>query len=246
MGPALMAALLLWLPAVLTVYGTFNLLGRGSRMWKVLTPLSLLLVAFAPLTVPDSTSTQAVELLWGVSVIGVPLVFGLALMVFSGDVPVGRIPSWGWPTGLLLVGFAMWLIVTWTPAFVLEVTLWDRFVVVMLAACASLCTSLFVLHRFFVPRRRSRSWPMLAGAVSAVLLLMLRGVEGRVGAPAVAEVAGVFFGAGLALLLSVLVVWFFERSLPEPEALPPPSNEDLERAAAIVARRLQSGGDADA
>ena len=71
-------------------------------------------------------------------------------------------------------------------------------------------------------------------------------MEGRVGAPAVAEVAGVFLGAGLALLLSVLVVWFFERSLPEPEALPPPSNEDLERAAAIVARRLQSGGDADA
>lgn len=241
-----MAALLLWLPAVLTVFGTFNLLGRGSRMWKVLTPLSLLLVAVAPLTVPDSTSTQAVELLWGVSIIGVPLVFGLALMVFSGDVPVGRIPSWGWPTGMLLVGIAMWLIVTWTPAFVLEVTLWDRFVVVMLAACASLCTCLFVLHRFFVPRRRSRSWPMLAGAASAVLLLVLRGVEGRVGAPAVAEVAGVFLGAGLALLLSVLVVWLFERSLPEPEALPPPSNEDLDRAAAIVARRLQSGGDADA
>ena len=77
-------------------------------------------------------------------------------------------------------------------------------------------------------------------------LLLLRGVEASIGASAVAEVAGVFLGAGLALLLSVLVIWLFERSLPEPEDLPPPSYEDLERAAAIVGRRLQSGGEANA
>jgi len=246
MEPALLAALLLWLPALLAVFGTFNLVGRGGRVWKVLTPLSVLVVAMAPLTVPDSTSTQAVELLWGVAIVGLPLVSGLALLVFSGDVPVGRVPAWGPLSGSISVGVSVWLIVTWTPDFVGDGTLWDRFVVVLLGASASLCAFLYVLHRFFVPRRRSRSWPMLAGAASALALLLLRGVEASIGASAVVEVAGVFLGAGLALLLSVLLIWLFERNLPEPEALPPPSEEDLERAAAVVARRLQSGGEANA
>ncbi len=243
MEQALTAALLLWAPALLAVFGAFNLIGRGGGAWKVVTPLSLLLVVMAPLTVPDSTSTQAVELLWGVAVIGLPLLFGLVLMVFGGDVPVGRVPAWGRPTGLLLVACSAWLVVSWTPTFVEDVTLWDRFVVVMLAATASVSAFLFVLHRFFVPRRRSLSWPMLAGAVSASSLLVLRGVDGSIGVLVVAEVAGVFLGAGMALLLSMLVVWFFERNLPEPDDLPPPSEEDLERAAAIIARRTHNGGD---
>ena len=246
MEPTLAAALLLWLPALLAVFGGFNLVGRGGAMWRVLTPMSVLLVAVAPLTVPDSTSTQAVELLWGVSVVGLPLVSGLALLVFTGDVPVGRVPAWGRPAGVILVALSAWLIVAWTPTFVDDATLWSRFVVVLLAATASLCAALFVVHRFYVPRRRSRSWPMLAGAICASGLLVLRGVDGSIGALVVAEAAGLFLGAGFALLLSMLVIWLFERNLPEPDALPPPSEEDLERAAAIIARRVTHGGDAHA
>ena len=246
MESTLAAALLLWLPALLAVFGGFNLVGRGGAMWRVLTPMSVLLVAVAPLTVPDSTSTQAVELLWGVAVVGLPLVSGLALLVFTGDVPVGRVPAWGRPAGVILVALSAWLIVAWTPTFVDDATLWSRFVVVLLAATASLCAALFVVHRFYVPRRRSRSWPMLAGAICASGLLVLRGVDGSIGALVVAEVAGLFLGAGFALLLSMLVIWLFERNLPEPDALPPPSEEDLERAAAIIARRVTHGGDAHA
>lgn len=246
MEPALAAALLLWLPALLAVFGGFNLVGRGGTMWRVLTPFSVLLVAVAPLTVPDSTSTQAVELLWGVVIVGLPLLSGLGLLVFSGDVPVGRVPAWGRPTGVLLVVLSAWLIVSWTPTFVDDVTLWSRFVVVLLAATASISAVLFVLHRFYVPRRRSRSWPMSAGAIGASGLLALRGVDGSIGALVVAEVAGLFLGAGFALLLCMLVIWLFERNLPEPDALPPPSEDDLERAAAIIARRVTHGGDADA
>lgn len=245
MGQTLMAAFLLWLPALLAVFGTFNLLGRGGPIWKVLTPLCVVLALLAPMTVPDSTSTQAVELLWGVIVIGAPLLVGLALMVFSGDVPVGQAPTWGRPVGLVLVGFASFLLVTWEPAFVTDEGLWGRFVLVFLAASISLCGGLYVTHRLFVPRRRSRSWPMLAGALLAGALLVLHGAGGQTGPSAVAEIAGLFLGAGLALLLSVLVIWLFERNLPEPQALPPPSQDDLERAAAIVARRMQTGGELD-
>ena len=76
-------------------------------------------------------------------------------------------------------------------------------------------------------------------------VLFLHGVEGQAGALVVGEIAGVFLGSGLALLLGIMVVWSFERNLPEPESLPPPSDQDLERAAAIVARRLQHGGASD-
>ena len=245
MEPALTAALLLWLPALLAVFGCFNLLGRGGPMWKVLTPLSVLLVLIAPLTVPESGSTVAVELLWGVVLLGAPLLLGLLMLVFSGDVPVGRVQGWGLPGGLVLVTLALTMLVAWTPAFVEDVTLWDRFVLVLLGSSASLCASFFVLHRLFVSRRRSRSWPMLCGAVLATSLLFLHGVEGHSGALVVGELAGVFLGSGLALLLGVLVVWSFERNLPEPESLPPPSDHDLERAAAIVARRLHHGGASD-
>lgn len=245
MEPALMAALLLWLPALLAVFGCFNLLGRGGPIWKVLTPLCVVLVLLAPFTVPASGSTVAVDLLWGVVLLGAPLLVGLLMLVFSGDVPVGRVGRWGLPGGLALVAVALGMLVAWTPAFVDNVALWDRFVLVLLGSCASLCASFFVLHRFFVARRRSRSWPMLCGAVLATALLFLHGVEGQAGALVVGEIAGVFLGAGLALLLGIMVVWSFERNLPEPESLPPPSDQDLERAAAIVARRLQHGGASD-
>ncbi len=245
MEPALMAALLLWLPALLAVFGCFNLLGRGGPIWKVLTPLCVVLVLLAPFTVPASGSTVAVDLLWGVVLLGAPLLVGLLMLVFSGDVPVGRVGRWGLPGGLALVAVALGMLVAWTPAFVDNVALWDRFVLVLLGSCASLCASFFVLHRLFVARRRSRSWPMLCGAVLATALLFLHGVEGQAGALVVGEIAGVFLGAGLALLLGIMVVWSFERNLPEPESLPPPSDQDLERAAAIVARRLQHGGASD-
>ena len=245
MEPALMAALLLWLPALLTVFGCFNLLGRGGPMWKALTPLCLLLVLLAPLTVPASGSTVAVDLLWGVVLLGAPLLVGLILLVFSGDVPVGRVQGWGFPSGLALVAVALGMLMAWTPSFVEDTTLWDRFVLVLLGSCASLCASFFVLHRFFVPRRRSRSWPMLCGAVLATSLLFLHGVEGQAGALVVGELAGVFLGSGLALLLGFTVIWLFERNLPEPESLPPPTEQDLARAAAVVARRFQHGGASD-
>jgi hypothetical protein len=245
MEPALMAALLLWLPALLAVFGCFSLLGRGGPMWKALTPLCVLLVLLAPFTVPESGSTVAVDLLWGVVLLAAPLLVGLLMLVFSGDVPVGRMQGWGLPGGLALVAVALGMLVAWTPAFVDDVTLWDRFVLVLLGSCASLCASLFVLHRLFVPRRRSRSWPMLCGAVVATALLFLHGVEGQAGALVVGELAGVFLGSGVALLLGITVVWSFERNLPEPESLPPPSEQDLERAAAIVARRLHRGGASD-
>ncbi|MGB0616592.1 MAG: hypothetical protein ACPGOT_00935 [Candidatus Poseidoniaceae archaeon] len=245
MEPALMAALLLWLPALLAVFGCFNLLGRGGPIWKVLTPLCVVLVLLAPFTVPASGSTVAVDLLWGVVLLGAPLLLGLLMLVFSGDVPVGRVGRWGLPGGLALVAVALGMLVAWTPTFVDNVALWDRFVLVLLGSCASLCASFFVLHRLFVARRRSRSWPMLCGAVMATGLLFLHGVEGQAGALVVGEIAGVFLGSGLALLLGIMVVWSFERNLPEPESLPPPSDQDLERAAAIVARRLQHGGASD-
>jgi len=245
MEPALMAALLLWLPALLAVFGCFNLLGRGGPIWKVLTPLCVVLVLLAPFTIPASGSTVAVDLLWGVVLLGAPLLLGLLMLVFSGDVPVGRVGRWGLPGGLALVAVALGMLVAWTPSFVDNVALWDRFVLVLLGSCASLCASFFVLHRLFVARRRSRSWPMLCGAVMATALLFLHGVEGQAGALVVGEIAGVFLGSGLALLLGIMVVWSFERNLPEPESLPPPSDQDLERAAAIVARRLQHGGASD-
>ena len=245
MEPALMASLLLWLPALLAVFGCFNLLGRGGPIWKVLTPLCVVLVLLAPFTIPASGSTVAVDLLWGVVLLGAPLLLGLLMLVFSGDVPVGRVGRWGLPGGLALVAVALGMLVAWTPSFVDNVALWDRFVLVLLGSCASLCASFFVLHRLFVARRRSRSWPMLCGAVMATALLFLHGVEGQAGALVVGEIAGVFLGSGLALLLGIMVVWSFERNLPEPESLPPPSDQDLERAAAIVARRLQHGGASD-
>ncbi len=86
---------------------------------------------------------------------------------------------------------------------------------------------------------------MLCGAVVATMLLVLHGVEGQAGALVVGELAGIFLGSGVALLLGITVVWSFERNLPEPESLPPPSDQDLERAAAIVARRLHRGGASD-
>ena len=202
-GATLAAALLLWLPALLAVFGGFNLVGRGGTMWRVLTPFSVLLVAVAPLTVPDSTSTQAVELLWGVASLVSHSCLGWgcwssAVMCPSGAFLLGE-AHWRAPRGpLCMVDRVM------DPTFVDDVTLWSRFVVVLLAATASISAVLFVLHRFYVPRRRSRSWPMSAGAIGASGLLALRGVDGSIGALVVAEVAGLFLARAL---LSCCACW---------------------------------------
>ena len=236
MEPRLEAALLLWIPALLLVLAVLNLLGRGQRWWGLVALVCAVLVLVSPLTVSGSDSTAAVLLLWEAIIVTAPLLVGLILLVFTGDVAVGRLPAWARPLGVALVGLSAWLLYSWDPIHASEAA-WERYCTSLLAGILSTNATLAALHVGFVPRRRSSTWPLFGGALCAGMLLALRGVKADVAVVMVPELVGLLLGAGLALLVVLLVVWSFERRLPDAPVLPPPSDEDLARAAEIIARR---------
>jgi hypothetical protein len=241
MEPAASAALLLWTPALLLTLAVLNVLGRGGSAWKPIAAISAVLLLLSPVTVPSSDSTAAVLLLWEAILVTGPLLLGLVLIVFAGDVPIGRLsPAWG-VVGSVLVITSAWMLVAWEPLFA-SPDAWNRYSTALLGGVVSACSTLAVLHLAFVPRRRSRTWPMLAAAFLAALLLLLRGVEGSLAIGMVPELAGLVLGACLSLLVVLSVVWAFERRLDEPAPLPPPSQEALARAAEIIAMRPRGVG----
>jgi len=230
------AALLLWLPALVLALATLNVIGRGGRAWKPVALAALVLVLLAPLTVPSSDSTAAVLLMWEASIVTGPLVLGLVLIVFTGDVAVGRLPSAWRFVGVVLVLLSAWMLVAREPTFA-SVEAWNRFATALLAGVVSVSASLAVLHMAYIPRRRSRTTPLIVAAVTSAAALRLRGVEGSLAIGMVPELAGMLLGACLALLVVLAVVWVFERRMPEPEPLPPPTPEALARAAHIISMR---------
>ncbi|MDG1548601.1 MAG: hypothetical protein P8Q94_00995, partial [Candidatus Poseidoniaceae archaeon] len=119
MDDVLQAALLFWLPLALIPVSVWISQSKKSRNGKrnglILLVIGLVLVLASPWTVPDSPSSAVGNLFGFILGPSILVLFGLYLVAYSGNVPVGRLSVGDKYLGLLLffIGMVWFSIMHW-------------------------------------------------------------------------------------------------------------------------------------
>ena len=259
-------ALLLWAPLGL-VFLSLGLQFRKDRsaqkIGKILGTVGLILFAFSFKTVPSSPSAASSALFVSILPSLVMMVAGLYIALFSGNIPVRRFSASVRPVGLLmfLLGFALFESMHWNNASLLPSTSWEdetnRFWMIFRPTFLLAMSSFLLAGGYFVTRIAERinhtsRVLYITGGFSLLLLLLSIFVDGSTTTAeefhnavllAGSDILGFVSGIGLTILVFGLTIWQFERKRPALEQLPPPSQEQLERASDIVQQNIGGGED---
>ena len=103
-----------WLPMLIIALGAWISLsskdGLKKKSGKLLSVLGLILVCVSPWTVPSSPSSAIGHLIGFIIGPSALLLLGIYLIIFSGNVPVGKLPSSDRKMGLISVLISLiWL-----------------------------------------------------------------------------------------------------------------------------------------
>jgi hypothetical protein len=254
------AALLFWLPLMLVPTGAVFALSRkeGSRPivgWAVAL-ISSLMVMSSWLTVPESDSSAGGHLILAIIGPTILMALGCFLAIFSGRIPVQRLPVYAGPVGFIsvLLGLA-WLLMmhldnppiwrheinpywlVWWPTFLLSVLLLSSFVIGAMLMVGD--------------NRRNEAGVMaffsLLFFVGLILLLKIDGDltdAAQMRAQlwlATADAVGTILGILFAIVTVALVVAQYERRLPAPGLVSAMNEEEKEMVQDILNNNL--GGD---
>ena len=259
-------ALLLWAPLGL-VFLSLGLQFRKDRsvqkIGKILGTVGLILFALSFKTVPSSPSAASSALFVSILPSLVMMVAGLYIALFSGNIPVRRFSANARPVGLLmfLLGFALFESMHWNNESLLPSTSWEgetnRFWMIFRPTFLLAMSSFLLAGGYFVKRigeRINHTSRVLytTGGFSLLLLLLSIFVDGSTTTAeefhnavllAGSDILGFVSGVGLTILVFGLTIWQFERKRPALERLPPPSQEQLDRASDIVQQNIGGGED---
>ncbi len=259
MDPMLQAVILFWVPVAMLPLGVW--ISQSSKrqgqvkFGRVVSLVGILMVCASPWTVPSSPSTDAGHLLG--SIIGpcMMMVIGMYLIAFSGNVPVGKLPQSDRRLGFLLAaaGFSWlagmhWWILTpqLSPGVVNPYwyVFWPTFL--LLTSCLASFSATALL---LIGDERKTEASLMYGLSGVSLLMMLVGLnldgpemsseEFRIHLGlATADLLGILLGCLLSILAFASVIFLYERSLPKPQTVAPPSNDELEFAASVIANHI--------
>jgi hypothetical protein len=252
------AAIWFWLPLILVPIGFWLAIsGRGEKGGKILAGLGLILVMASPWTVPSSDSTAAGHLLLAILGPTLLLAYGLHGMIFGGEVPVGKLDKSARWSGALAVaasisflGMMHWS--TFTPIWRGQVNpYWMVFWPTFLMFGTSLCSAAGVaLTGFGDDRNKEATNLILASIILAAIALAAMFIDGSNTSAgefrnhlwsAAADILGTVAGAGAAIATFAIVIWAYERSLPDPENSPPPSDEEIKHVVSLADAHLDGG-----
>ena len=256
----LQAALLFWLPLICLPFGTVLALSRkeGRRpviAWAVVS-LAFMMVILSWLTVPASDSSAGGHLL--LSIIGPTILMGLGcfMIIFTGKIPVRRLPEQARPVGLisLILGIS-WLVMmhfssppiwrhqvnpywlVWWPTFLLSVILLSSFVTGALLMAGE-------------NRRKEASLMAVWGLLFLGLLLAMINFDGALTKAeemrsylwlVSADIFGTVIGIIIAVTIVASVVAKYEKSLPEPDTVSELSTEEKELLLMHLGNNLGGG-----
>jgi hypothetical protein len=253
------AALLFWLPLLLVPIGVIIALsrkeGRRPTVGWSLALISGLLVLLSWLTVPSSDSSAGGHLLLAVIGPAILMAAGCFLVIFSGQVPVRRLPAVAGPIGVLSVILGLgWLVMmhlysppiwrhqvnpywlVWWPTFLLSVFMFSAFV---------------IGGMLMVGERRGRE----AGMMACCSLLFLSGLltilqtDGELTSAkemrshlwlSAADILGSSLGILVAVVTVALVVGHYERSLPRPSKVAPMDDAEKKTVVGHLKRNLEA------
>lgn len=260
MDSMLGAALLFWLPLLMIAFGvwmssslTKTVIGRSISF------IGLAMVMISPWTTPSSDSTAVGQLLLNLLIPVIIMCWGLYGMVFGGHVPVQRLPRssrWlglgGCITAITCLGLMHWSIMTpmWrgdiNPYWIV---FWPTFLLFTISISSVACVSLLTLGT----NRLDSAFRLASlGIITAIITISAMLIDGAITSAeafrehlwmASADIFGIILGAGSAIIVFTIVIWTYENTQPSPSITTPPSAEEYEHVAAVIADNLGGGED---
>ena len=255
MDSMLGAALLFWLPLLMIAFGiwissslTKKYIGRGISF------IGLAMVMISPWTTPESDSTAAGQLLLNLLIPVLVMCWGLYGMVFGGHVPVQRLPrSSRWiGLGVCIIAITSLGLMHWsimTPMWRGEINpywivFWPTFLLFTISISSVASVSLLTLG---TDRLDSALRLGVLGIVAATITIAAMTINGAITTAeafrehlwmASADILGIVIGAGSAIVVFTIVIWTYENTQPTPSITTPPSAEEYEHVAAVIAENL--------
>jgi len=259
MDEMLQALLLFWIPVSMVPIGLWYSMSSPSQSsplrGRVLAFAGIILICLSPWTIPSSPSSAAGHLLGAIIGPCVLIILGIYLISFSGNVPVGKLPRRDRKVGVIMAGIGfVWLAgMHWwvlTPQLAPNevnpywYVFWPTFI--LLTSCLASCSAVTLLMIGVERKAESNTMFIVSGLSFAVLLLglnvdgpLVRGDEFREHLwLAVSDLAGIAVGSLLSILVFALVIYLYERSLPEPKTITPPTESELKQVSSLIASHL--------
>jgi len=251
MDSMLKAAILFWIPLLVIGFGVWLTISRKSKKFGIiLSALAILLFLASPWTVPESDSTAGAHLILSLIAPTLLMVYGIHGMIFGGNVPVGRLDASARWSGFLalfasfgILCFMHWS--TFTPVWRGDVNpYWIVFWPTMLLFSTSLCAAASIGMVGYGEDRFSESLKLASmSIVFAGITLSAMIFDGEYTSAqefrdylflAVADILGIIAGCVLSIGVFAIVIWSYEKSLPNPENTHPPTTEELKKLVEIA------------
>lgn len=259
MDEMLQALLLFWIPIAMVPLGLWLSMSSASKSTtaygKYLAFLGIIMICLSPWTVPSSPSSAAGHLLGAIIGPCMLIIIGIYLVSFSGNVPVGKLPRSDRRLGVLmsgagfvwLAGMHWWIL---TPQLSPDevnpywYVFWPTFI--LLTSCLASCSAVTLLTIGDRRRTESNAMFVVSGLSMAILLLGLN-IDGPLVQAdefrehlwlAVADMAGIAVGSLLSILVFAFVIYSYERSLPSPKAIEPPTSSELDQVSTLLQSHL--------
>jgi hypothetical protein len=260
MDSTLGAALLFWLPLLMVALGAWiSSSMNNSTIGRSISFIGLAMVMISPWTIPSSDSTAVGQLLLNLLIPVIIMCWGLYGMVFGGHVPVQRLPPSSRWIGLAIcitaiTGLALmhWSIMT--PMWRGEINpywivFWPTFLLFTISISSVACVSLLTLgtNRLDSALRLATLGLLTAGLTISAML-----IDGAITSAeafrehlwmASADILGIILGAGSAIIVFTIVIWTYENTQQHPSNTTPPSAEEYEHVAAVIADNIGGGED---
>ena len=259
MDETLEAALLFWLPLAFIPFGLWLSQVKSSsfraKLGIFLSLIGSCFVLASPWTVPESPSSAVGHLFGFIAGPTILILIGLFKVAYSGNVPVGRLPSSDRNFGALLfaLGIIWFSLMHWweiTPTLDSgEVNpYWLVFLPNFLLSLSSISMAAGLAMLVFGDSRNKESRYLFAMSLFSFLFLIcamnldsssIESDEFRKYVwLSIADIIGITIGSILAILSFASVIFVYERSLPKPKSIPAPTKEELSTVSKIIKENI--------
>jgi hypothetical protein len=261
MDDTMNAVAFFWFPLSMMALGAWVSLSSKNNLrtnfGRFISVLGFVLVCVSPWTVPTSPSSSIGHLIGFIVGPSSLLLIGIYLLTFSGNVPVGKLPSSDRKLGAfcLILGSLWFSLMQWgefTPIY--EGSEVNRFwliffpTFILMICCLSSVLSISML--IIGEERQKESKVMTSiSLISMVLIVCGLTIHGENISSetfanyfwlSVSDLFGILVGTSLSIFIFGFVIYVYERSIGEPDSVPPPTSEELSQASEKIA--LNIGG----
>ena len=262
MEEILEAVVFFWLPMSMIAFGAWiNLSSKDNltkNFGKIIFILGFIFVCISPWTVPSSPSSAIGHLIGFIIGPSALLVLGIYLIIFSGNVPVGRLPNSDRKMGLIsvLISFIWFCLMQWadfTPMYEgsevnnFWLIFFPTFLVVVCSMSSLLSVSMLAIGD---NRQRESRILIIISLISMLLIIAGMNFDGKNISSetfrqyfwlSVSDLFGILIGISMSILVFGLVIYMYESSIDEPKSVPEPSKDELILASQKIAQNI--GGD---